>query len=504
MSGSDARQMISFRRGGRARAVWWHSALIYAGVVVASLLLADLSFHSPGLANTRLGLNFALLLAVAILWRWGPALAAVAGTLLGYHHYRLDVPQPGHDLLTTVVPVFVLLFVGAEVVLLIWRSELAGRQLQAAMTDLSENSDALMQAQQASGAAVWTFDTAANTARWYEGGAPIYGKPNPPGQSLDSVMDMIFEEDRDRVGQAMEVTRSTGRPFIVEYRTVWPSGEVHWLEARGTMVGGNPNHWRGVTLDITERKRAENALLQTEKLAVAGRLAAAIAHEINNPLEAITNLCYLARSTADEVTGRYIAMAEEELRRVAHITSQTLRFHKQQSAAGATDLREIIESLLGLYEPRLRRNKVAVSLEAHAMPELFCFAGEIRQVMANLIGNALDAMEDGGTLRIRLGACTAWRAGAKAARITISDSGHGIPALTLAHIYEPFFTTKTDMGTGLGLWVSTTLIEKHGGQLWVRSNTDPQKHGTVFSVVLPYESPVSRQFRPSAESSIAR
>jgi signal transduction histidine kinase len=286
--------------------------------------------------------------------------------------------------------------------------------------------------------------------------------------------------------RAMAYTRQTGKPFSAQYRVVWPNRDVHWLESRGTPTEADPNVWRGVTIDITERKRAEVALMQTEKLAVAGRLAAAIAHEINNPLEAITNLCYLARNSADEQTAYYIALAEDELRRVAHITTQTLRFHRQQSAACATDVAEVIESIVGLYEAKLWRGKIQIQIDRQPMPKLFCFAGEIRQVMANLVGNALDAMDGGGILRIRLRRTTVWRTGEPAVRVTIGDTGHGIPRETLEHIYEPFFTTKTDVGTGLGLWVSTTLIEKHRGRLWVRSSTNPERHGTVFSVVLPY------------------
>ena len=464
----------------------WRAVPIYSVAVTLSWLAAEFSFKTPAFASVRLGPSYVIIVAVAILWGWGPALAALGASALAFRSYAPVVPRGGHWGVNAILPISLMVLVGTELVLMMWRSQSAERSLRIALARLSESSQALLQAQQASQSAAWTFDVGAGTMRWYEGGAKIFGRPNVPDQSLESLMDSIMEEDRGQLARSIESTRRTGRPFLAEYRAVWPNGEVHWLESRGTATEADPNIWRGVTIDITERKRAEVALIQTEKLAVAGRLAAAIAHEINNPLEAITNLCYLARSTADEETGRYIAMAEEELSRVAHITTQTLRFHRQQSAAGPTDLRELVDSIVGLYEARLRRLRIEVTIEAHPMPKLLCFAGEIRQVLANLIGNALDAMEVGGVLRVRLRPGTAWHTGEAAARVTICDTGHGIPPETLSHIYEPFFTTKTDVGTGLGLWVSSTLIEKHHGRLWVRSSTNPEQHGTVFSVVLPY------------------
>ena len=482
----------------------WQAVPIYSIAAALSWFAADLSFKSAAFNNVRLGPSYVVIVGAAILWGWGPAVAALCAAAVAFHQYRPVVPHADHTVLNSALPMLVMLLVGTEIVVMMWRSQSAERSLRIALAGLRESSQALLQAQQASESAAWTLDVGSGTMRWYEGGAPVFGRPNAPNQSLASLMESIVEEDRGRVTRAIEYTRRTGKPFLAEYRVVWPNRDVHWLESRGTATDANPNIWLGVTIDITERKRAEVALIQTEKLAVAGRLAAAIAHEINNPLEAITNLCYLARNTADEETGRYIAMAEDELRRVAHITSQTLRFHRQQSAACETDLYEVVESIVALYEARLRRVKVTVTIDSKPMPRLFCFAGEIRQVLANLIGNALDAMDGGGTLRIRLRPATAWRTGEPAARVTICDTGHGIPPETLEHIYEPFFTTKTDVGTGLGLWVSTTLIEKHRGRLWVRSSTNPERHGTVFSVVLPYNSGPDREPTPANAVSAQR
>lgn len=481
MDGADIRKSAS----SGAPAAVGKLLLIYIGVPALCWAASFVSFHTPALANVRLGLPYAVIVAAAIVLGWAPALAGIITVAAAFHHYR-SAPLGGYPAESRLLPLLVLLLVGAEIFALMWRAHAVERKLRVAMHELQENSEALLQAQRASGSAAWIYDSYEKVFRWYPGGPAVSGRPNPPQQSLASLLELVVEDDRPALLRALEHTAQTGDPLAVEYRVLWPNGDIHWCEARGNPARTDPRMWRGVTLDITERKRGEAVLIQTEKLAVAGRLAAAIAHEINNPLEAITNLCFLARNTGDEQTARYMAIAEDELRRVAQITSQTLRFHRQQSAATATDLNEVLESILTMYESRLSRTNITVALDMHPAPKLLCFAGEIRQVLANLIGNALDAMPGGGKLRIRMRPITTWRTGEPAVRITIGDTGHGIPKDTLDHIYEPFFTTKSDIGTGLGLWVSATLVEKHRGRLWVQSSTSPRRHGTVFSVVLPY------------------
>ena len=250
--------------------------------------------------------------------------------------------------------------------------------------------------------------------------------------------------------------------------------------------GGNIVRWFGTNTAMEAQYKAEAALRETEKLAVVGRLAASIAHEINNPLEGVTNLIYLARLAADnQETKSYLSAAEKELARVSQITNQTLRFHKQQTAATATDVSELLESILTLYRGKLSREGIVLSVEKRETPVLVCYAGEVRQVLANLIGNALDAMPKGGRLRIRLRPATNWRDGRPGARFTIADTGHGIPKEVRKRIYEPFFTTKGEVGTGLGLWVSAGIVDKGGGSIHVRSCTEPGRSGTVFTLSFP-------------------
>jgi signal transduction histidine kinase len=230
-------------------------------------------------------------------------------------------------------------------------------------------------------------------------------------------------------------------------------------------------------------------LIRAEKLAAAGRLASSIAHEINNPLAGVTNLVYLAssRATDPEQTG-YLASAEEELRRLSEITSQTLRFHREQSAPVLADAGEVLAAVLALYQLRLRQSGIVVAFEREAPCCLTCHPTELRQVFSTLIRNASDAMPGGGSLRVRVRRRTEWRGGTAVVRVTIGDTGHGMPEEVRRRIYEPFYTTRGDVGTGLGLWVACGIIDRHGGSMHARSSVRPGASGTAFTLVLPLAS----------------
>ncbi|HZY74174.1 MAG TPA: HAMP domain-containing sensor histidine kinase, partial [Edaphobacter sp.] len=232
---------------------------------------------------------------------------------------------------------------------------------------------------------------------------------------------------------------------------------------------------------------AQEALLRSEKLAVTGRLAASIAHEINNPLESITNLLYLVQKSdsMDEVK-EYARIAQDELARVTEITLQTLRFHRQQSRPVAMDLADLLRTVMALYTGRLLVRSLSVEMKLIASPSVAGLEGEIRQVVNNLIRNALDAMSEGGRLLIRLHPQTNWVDGRKGVRLTVGDTGEGISPKIMEHLFEPFQTTKELMGTGLGLWVSKGIVEKHEGAIRTRTRRG-KRHGTVFSVWLPVE-----------------
>jgi two-component system CheB/CheR fusion protein len=241
--------------------------------------------------------------------------------------------------------------------------------------------------------------------------------------------------------------------------------------------------------DMTKRKKIEAALIQAEKLAVASRLAATIAHEINNPLEAITNLLYLASIGDDAAAAKsYAAQALEEVGRVSHITQQTLKFYRQSTAPSSVHVSEILDSLLVLYNGKLLANNISIHRQYREGPSILCLAGDLRQIFANIISNAIDAMLSGGSLTMRVSASLDWRNQERPGiRTTIADSGTGMDAHTLGKIYEPFFTTKNETGTGLGMWVSAQLVQRLQGDLRVSSTTRPGRSGTAFSLFLPLE-----------------
>jgi signal transduction histidine kinase len=250
-------------------------------------------------------------------------------------------------------------------------------------------------------------------------------------------------------------------------------------------AAGNVVRWFGTNTDITEQRRSEEALRQTEKLAATGRLAASIAHEINNPLEAVTNLVYLARKQPTNAP-RYLTMADRELDRIAQITKNTLGFYRDSVSATEVDISQVLAEVISLYERKLHFKKINLRPDFGNGIKVAGFAGEIRQIFANLIANAIDALSEQGCLTIR--ASKSWaRDGIDrpGVRVTFMDNGSGVSPENRKNIFQPFFTTKKDVGTGLGLWLTLGLVTKHRGSLQVRSSVRPGQTWTAFSVFLP-------------------
>jgi signal transduction histidine kinase len=242
-------------------------------------------------------------------------------------------------------------------------------------------------------------------------------------------------------------------------------------------------------LNDTDEKRleTERALLRSSQIATAGRMAASIAHEVNNPLEAVTNLIYLLKSddVSSETRLQYLEIAEKELNRVSAIARRTLGFYREDAQEVDIDLRDLIDGVLAVY-----RNKIAeaitVTTTYSEKPFIRAKAGEVRQILMNLFANAIDAVpDDNGTLFITVTSQPGTTS------IEIKDNGHGIPKENLARVFEPFFTTKKEFGTGLGLWVTKELVVKNNGSIRVLSSTDAGEHGTVFELTFPSSAPES-------------
>jgi PAS domain S-box-containing protein len=249
--------------------------------------------------------------------------------------------------------------------------------------------------------------------------------------------------------------------------------------------------------DATNERQAQEMLRRTEKLTAAARLSATVAHEINNPLEAISNLIYLSKLIPDTPSQvlEHLTTAEHELARVAHITRQTLGFYRESSDRAALDLREVMDSVLGLYTNKLKVKGITVERNYESCPQVIGVAGELRQALANLISNAMDAAPENGNIRLTIRAADGMETGSVQA--IIEDDGPGIPAENRARIFEPFFTTKKDIGTGLGLYVTREIVERHGGTITGESRNGAGP-GACFTVGLP-----CRVEKSSAEATLS-
>ena len=312
------------------------------------------------------------------------------------------------------------------------------------------------------------------------------------GQSLDRFVPERFREaHRTHVadyGATGRTARSMSSPATLT--GLRADGEEFPVEITLSRVNvGGKQLYTAILRDITLRKQTEAALIQSEKLASVGRLAATVAHEINNPLEAINGLLYLLQRnpSLDDTARQCVDMAEIEVKHAGQITRQTLGLSKAGVAVSRFQPTEVMSSLLELFNRRLDKKGVSCEKEFSTSLAITGVESEIRQVFWNLLTNSLDAVPSLGRIKVRISANPS-AAGTPGVRITVADNGHGINADKLTHIFEPFFTTKEN-GNGLGLWVSSEIVKKHSGLIRVRSRSAGEQTGTIFSIFLPPESP---------------
>jgi PAS domain S-box-containing protein len=321
--------------------------------------------------------------------------------------------------------------------------------------------------------------------RWYDYTGTTFDQVKGWGWRMVQHPDHV-----DRVVESVRRSWITGEPWEDTFPIRGKDGEYRWFLSRALPIRdatGQIVRWFGTNTDITERKQAEDALVKSERLAAMGRLAGIIAHEINNPLEAISNAFYLLRDhpSLDEEARYYARLASDEVARIAHITKQTLSFYRESQQSVAVALPEILDNVLELQSRRLHLNGVSVEKRYRAAGVVQGFPVELKQVFLNIIGNAIQAMPAGGRLRIQLYESGDRRNGRSGLRVSVYDTGMGIRPDHAKRIFEPFFSTKETKGTGLGLWISRGIIQKYEGNIRFRSMRVGDGHITCFSVFIP-------------------
>jgi PAS domain S-box-containing protein len=346
---------------------------------------------------------------------------------------------------------------------------------------LSAIVERVSKAQKAAQMGTWEWNLLTDELFWSEEIPRIHGIPARQfdGKSATWIK-TVHPEDapvlRARIRHAL---KNPKEEYYAEFRVIRPKGEIGWVCSHGRVLvdqQGKPERMIGITIDITQRRLEEEALRRSEKLAATGRLAATIAHEINNPLAAVTNLLYLMRQGHSP---QYLSMAEREVARISHMVKQTLSFYRVNPNPVPVDLADLIDETVDVFRTKIRARNLNIETQYRYKQEVNGFSNELSQVFGNLIGNAVDAMQPGGTLRLRTVACR------RGLRVTVADNGTGIPPGDLAKVFQPFFTANKQNGTGLGLWLAKEIVEKHGGAIRVKSSTASRRHGTVFMIWLP-------------------
>lgn len=256
------------------------------------------------------------------------------------------------------------------------------------------------------------------------------------------------------------------------------------IDHSGRVIGASK-----IARDISDKKRVEHLLIQSEKLAATGRMAAAIAHEINNPLESLINVIFLARqhSAPDSRVAQLLLTAEQELERVSHIARQTLGYYKDTGAPVDVHIHELIQNVLTVYNSKMMPADIRVDSRFNDLQKISVSKGEMLQVLSNVIANAIDSMKEGGLLTITTR--NVFGAGQDGIEVVVRDTGSGIEQDNLPRVFEPFFTTKGILGTGIGLWVAKQLVSRRGGQISIASSTTPKKSGTTVTIFIPFAEP---------------
>ena len=339
---------------------------------------------------------------------------------------------------------------------------------------------------------------------WNSGASALYGwtAEEAAGKNLHQLLRTVFPIPLEEI----ELTLLQGKRWEGNLTQYTKSGQEIVVAGRKSLQrsGKNPTAILEICRDITAQLQAEEALRRSDKLAAMGRMAGIVAHEINNPLGAITNVFYLLRNhpSLDAEARNYARMAEQELERIAHITRQTLSFYRETSHPIVVSITALLEEILELHASQLEMSKIVVDRQYASGGFVQGFPGELKQVLLNLVSNAIEAMPEGGRLRVHVAESSAVHAHPGGIRIFISDTGTGIGPEDAKRLFEPFFSTKASKGTGLGLWISKGILQKYEGTIRFRSLSFQDRKVTCFSISIP-SSPQAHNLQPPSLMSVA-
>ncbi|WP_158792291.1 PAS domain-containing sensor histidine kinase [Granulicella sp. L60] len=454
----------------------------YACAFILPFIATWITTHYPEFHSIPFALHFAFIAGVASFGGLGPSLVAVVLSIASSNPHVTASSNEWSLSKEHIERAAALLLCAFFITFLAWKQRRTEAKLRGALLTLQSRTDALIEAQHGGESAAWVLDTETHQTLWYEGGTEIFGRPFKEMEQFASPIALVYPEDQQRVRDITNAAIQTGQPLQIEFRILWPNGDLHWLETRGVQVTGSGHLWRGVTFDVTRRKLVETALVRSEKLAAMGRLASTVAHEVNNPLEAVTNLLYLARldSSLSEDTRSYLNLADEELARLANITRLTLTFVRSTGVRAPIDVAATVENVLGLFRRKCDLLNVAIQRFYTPGVTIEILEHELRQILINLISNAVDALSK-EPCRLHLHV----HQHGDHAVILIEDSGRGIPAANLPRVFDAFYTTKGELGTGIGLWVTKELVEKNGGEISVESGGLSEGMATRFCLRFP-------------------
>jgi len=348
--------------------------------------------------------------------------------------------------------------------------------------------------------AIISKDLNGTVTSWNHAAARVFGY-EPDEMIGQPILKLIPPELQYQETFILEKIRRGERIEHFETERVRKNGERIFVSLTISPVRNSHGRVVGISKiarDVTQRKQIEAALVQSEKLAATGRMAATIAHEINNPLEAVVNLIFLARNepSLNGTIKDYLLTAEKEIERVSLIARQTLGFYREPTTPVPTAMHELVQDVLTVYQSRLRSRGIRVETKLGPMRPLMARKGEVVQIVSNLVANSIDAMPDGGYLRIEVKETSVEET--EGIEIIVQDRGSGIRKENLERLFEPFFTTKKNVGTGLGLWIVKQFLDNHSGEIHVESSTDAEDHGTTFAIFLPFINPVQAEVLQSA------